>query len=113
MNMIDETPRRTVTKGDIAERGIEAFAPGEFKSGMMHRPSLGNISYVDLPHVIELAKLMSTGGEGVPEHCRANPGLCLRICFQAVEWEMTPYAVADGLEVPVSIKIAVGTRPGP
>jgi SAM-dependent methyltransferase len=24
----------------------------------------------------------------------------------------TPYAVADGLEVPVSIKIAVGTRPG-
>jgi hypothetical protein len=90
-----EEPRRPVTKGDIIEKGLDAFPADQFKSPIAHEPAMGAVSAVFLPYVIEVAKLMSTGGEGVPEHCRANPGMCLRICFQAVQWQFEPFGVAD------------------
>jgi hypothetical protein len=44
---------------------------------------------------MEFAKLMAVSDKAVPTHLRANAGACLRIVFQAIEWQMSPWAVAD------------------
>lgn len=44
---------------------------------------------------MEFAKLMSLAREGVRKHCRENPGLCLSICIQAMEWQVNPLALAN------------------
>jgi hypothetical protein len=44
---------------------------------------------------MEFSKLMAIGGVSVPAHCRGNVGVCLAICIQAIEWRMSPYAVAN------------------
>lgn len=45
--------------------------------------------------MMEVAKLMSVGKQAIPPHLRDNPGACLAVCIQAVEWEMSPFAVAN------------------
>jgi len=95
MSMTEE-PRRPVTKGDIIEKGLDAFDDEQFEgSSVQHQPVAGAVALVNIPDVINVAKLMSAGGDGVPEHCRANPGLCLRIAWQAVLGQFDPFAVAE------------------
>jgi hypothetical protein len=55
----------------------------------------GGIIITNAEQAIEMAKLMSRGGVAVRKHLRDNPGACLGIVFQAVEWRMSPYAVAN------------------
>lgn len=57
--------------------------------------STGGMTFQNMGEVLEFAKLMSVSQHAVPPHCRNNPGLCLGISIQAVEWRMSPFAVAS------------------
>lgn len=45
--------------------------------------------------MVRLAEIMSTGKATVPQEYRNNPGDCLAVVMQAVQWKMNPYAVAQ------------------
>lgn len=85
---------QAITKRDIAERGIDALDLDR-QAGIIVSGTAGGVSFATVTEVIEVAKLMSAADKAVPVHLRANPGACLRIVFQAVEWRMSPWAVAD------------------
>jgi hypothetical protein len=55
----------------------------------------GSVSCKDMGDVMEFAKLMSVSGQAIPPHLRGNPGFCLAICIQAMEWRFSPFAVAN------------------
>jgi hypothetical protein len=86
---------KTLTKRDLIEQGVDALDPEKLAIATVeHQPAHG-VSQVNLPQVVEVAKFMSASGQGVPPHCRGNVGICLRLTFQAVEWQMSPFSVAD------------------
>lgn len=92
--IINNNEQRRVTKRDLVERGIEPLGTPSPGVTVQHHPS-GGVSQVNLPQVVEVAKFMAGAQEGVPQHCRGNVGICLRVTFQAVEWRMSPFSVAD------------------
>lgn len=55
----------------------------------------GGMTFANMGEVLEFAKLMSVSQHAVPPHCRNQPGLCLGLAIQAIEWRMSPYAVAS------------------
>jgi hypothetical protein len=55
----------------------------------------GGLIFKSATEVMEFAKLMAISNTGVREHLRGNPGACLAICVQALEWGMSSYAVAS------------------
>lgn len=83
-----------VTKRDLADKGIEALNPSKHGAILASRRD-GGVTFANVSDVIEVAKLMSVAGNAVGPHLRNNPGACLRIVFQAVEWGMSPWEVAD------------------
>jgi len=83
-----------LTKRALIERGLDALPPADTNVTVAHHAG-GGVSQVNLPQVIEIAKHMAASGEAVPPHCRGNVGICLRVTFQAVEWQMSPFQVAD------------------
>lgn len=42
-----------------------------------------------------LAKTMASGKCTVPKHLQNNPGDCLAVIMQAIQWQMNPFAVAQ------------------
>lgn len=86
----------TVTRRDLAEKGLEALAGNATQhQAIAVSRSAGGVSFASVSEVMEVAKLMAVADKAVPAHLRANPGACLRIVFQAVEWQMSPWSVAD------------------
>lgn len=57
--------------------------------------SVGGIMFQNMSEVLEFAKLMSVADVAVPKHLRGNPGACLSIVTQALEWRMSPFSVAN------------------
>lgn len=57
--------------------------------------SAGGLAFESLAEVLEVAKLMALADVAVPKHLRANPGACLAVTIQAVEWKFSPFAVAN------------------
>lgn len=57
--------------------------------------AVGGVMFKDMMQVMEFAKMMSVAAKAVPKHLRANPGACLAICVQALEWHMSPFSVAN------------------
>lgn len=55
----------------------------------------GGLSFANVSQVMEFAKMMSVAQIAIPKHLRGNPGACLGVCIQAVEWRMSPFAVAN------------------
>ena len=55
----------------------------------------GGVSFASALEVMEFAKLMAVAEQAVPKHLRRNPGACLAVVFQAVEWRMSPFQVAN------------------
>jgi RecT family len=93
--MTDTLTEQRLTKRDLVEGGIDALDLSKAGSMPVHHEPTGGVSRVDIAQVIELGKIMAASQDAVPEHCRGNVGVCVRICFQAVEWAMSPFAVAD------------------
>ncbi len=42
-----------------------------------------------------LAEIMAKGRSTIPDHFKGNPGDCMAIVMQAVQWRMNPFAVAQ------------------
>ena len=55
----------------------------------------GGVSFASALEVMDFAKLMAVSMQAVPPAFRNNPGLCLAVVFQAVEWRMSPFQVAN------------------
>ena len=73
-------------EGRIDRVLTESMAVDATSGGMIFRSAV---------EVMEFSKLMAIGGVAVPAHCRGNVGVCLAVCIQAIEWRMSPYAVAN------------------
>lgn len=56
---------------------------------------IGGIMFQNMAEVMEFSKLMSLSDAAVPKHLRQNPGACLAVVTQALEWRMSPFAVAN------------------
>lgn len=57
--------------------------------------SAGGVAFANMSQVMEFAKMIAISGVAVPKHLRGNPGACLGVTIQAIEWRMSPYAVAN------------------
>jgi hypothetical protein len=57
--------------------------------------SAGGVAFANMAQVMEFAKMIAISGVAVPKHLRGNPGACLGVTIQAIEWRMSPYAVAN------------------
>lgn len=55
----------------------------------------GNLSFQDMGQVMEFAKLMAISDVAVPKHLRNNPGACLAVTIQALDWQLHPFQVAN------------------
>lgn len=49
----------------------------------------------NMEQALEFAKMMAVGGVAVPKHLRGQPGACMAVIIQALEWRKSPYAVAN------------------
>lgn len=56
---------------------------------------IGGIRFQSMMELFEMAKLMAVAEKAVPKHLRGNPGACLAVCIQALEWRMSPFSVAN------------------
>ena len=48
----------------------------------------------NMHEVVEFAKIMCKADIALPQHLRGNVGACLAVAMQAMDWEMSPFAVA-------------------
>ena len=56
---------------------------------------VGGVAFQSMSELLEFAKLLSVSGTAIPKHLRGNPGGCLAVTIQALEWRMSPIAVAN------------------
>lgn len=83
-----------ITRNDLVTQGMDVL--DKDRAGRLPVSSVaGGVSFATALEVMEFSKLMSISGTAVPKHLRANPGACLAVTFQAVEWRMSPFAVAN------------------
>jgi hypothetical protein len=48
-----------------------------------------------LGDVVRFSEAMARGGIALPKHLRDEPGACMAVTMQAMQWEMNPFAVAQ------------------
>lgn len=49
----------------------------------------------NLGEIVRFAEVMSKADVALPQHLRGNPGACMAVAMQALEWQMSPFAVAS------------------
>jgi hypothetical protein len=76
---------------DRIEQKLDRAAAG----AMVVSDKVGGIMFQNMSEVLEFSKLMSLSDAAVPKHLRGNPGACLAIVTQALEWRMSPFSVAN------------------
>lgn len=57
--------------------------------------TVGGVAFSNMSELLEFSKLMAIAGTAVPKHLRGNPGACLAVCVQALEWRFSPFSVAN------------------
>lgn len=81
-------------EADTPSRG-ELIMPDKLGGAIEVGTGFGGLNIQSMGEVIDMAKLMATSGKAVPEHLRGNPGMCWAICLSAIEWKMSPIAIAN------------------
>lgn len=79
---------------DQEQRLADRVSP-ETTKGLAISTSAGGLAFANANEAMEFAKLMALSRIAVPKHLRNDPGACLGVVIQAVEWRMSPYAVAN------------------
>ena len=77
------------------EERIEGKIDKGIAGSLAINDSAGGLAFANVEQVMEFAKMMSVAQIAIPKHLRGNPGACLGVCIQAVEWRMSPFAVAN------------------
>ena len=54
-----------------------------------------SIAPQNLGEVVRFAEVMSKADIALPKHLRGNAGACMAVAMQALEWQMSPFAVAS------------------
>jgi hypothetical protein len=54
----------------------------------------GGLAFQNADQAMNFARMMAVSSIAVPKHLRGNPGACLAIVIQAIEWKLSPYSVA-------------------
>lgn len=49
----------------------------------------------NLAEIMRFAEVMAQADIALPQHLRKNPGACMAVAMQALEWQMSPFAVAS------------------
>lgn len=49
----------------------------------------------NLGEVVKFAEVMARADIALPKHLRGNAGACMAVALQALEWQMSPFAVAS------------------
>lgn len=78
------------SRNELIETSLDKGVAGKLA---INRES-GGMVFHDMSEAMEFAKLMSLSKQAVPPHCREQPGVCLGLLIQAIEWRMSPFAVA-------------------
>lgn len=80
-----------LSKVDRIEEKIDRSTAGGIQVTSLN----GGAVFNSMNEVMEFAKLMSVSDLAIPKHLRGNPGACMAVCLQAVEWRMSPFSVAN------------------
>lgn len=83
-----------VTKRELAEGGLDVLDRQRVDQVAISATA-GGVSFASALEVMEFAKLMALSQQAVPLAFRNNPGMCLAVAFQAIEWRMSPFQVAN------------------
>lgn len=54
-----------------------------------------SIAPQNLGEVVRFAEVMCKADIAIPKHLRGNAGACMAVAMQALEWQMSPFAVAS------------------
>lgn len=57
--------------------------------------AVGGLAFKDMSQVLEFSKLMAVSRQAVPKHLRDQPGMCMAVTLQALNWRMDPFQVAN------------------
>jgi len=63
--------------------------------GMTNTRAGAKIAPQTLAEVVKFAEVMCRADIALPKHLRGNAGACMAVAMQALEWEMSPFAVAS------------------
>jgi RecT family len=85
---------QAVTKRELTAVGMDALDRDRVDQVRVSSIS-GGVSFASALEVMEFAKLMAVSKQAVPKDFRENPGMCLAVAFQAIEWRMSPFQVAN------------------
>jgi len=77
------------------ERKLAENVDPKITSELAISTKAGGLEFVNMSELMQFSKLMALSSIAIPKHLRGNPGACLGICIQAIEWQMSPYAVAN------------------
>lgn len=58
-------------------------------------PNGSSIAPQSLGDVVRFAEVMCRADIALPKHLRGNAGACMAVALQALEWQMSPFAVAS------------------
>ena len=79
----------TQGKSELIEQRIDKQVAGQMA---VHE---GGLTVANMGQAMEFAKMMAVANIALPSHLRNNVGACLAVCIQAIEWRMSPFAVAN------------------
>ncbi len=86
-----EPQTKPAATAELIESKVDKAAAGALRISSAD----GGAAFGSMSEVMEFSKLMAFGGVALPAFLRNNVGACLAICIQAIEWRMSPYAVAN------------------
>ncbi len=70
-------------------------APDMASSSALRSPTAMVLDTATIDSVMRVAEIMATGKSTIPQHLRNNPGDCMAVVMQAMQWQMNPFAVAQ------------------
>lgn len=83
-----------LTLTETEQRIAERIRPEDTRALAVSDAS-GGLAFANATQLMDFAKMMAVASGGIRKHLRGNPGVCLAVCMQAVEWGMSPFAVAN------------------
>jgi hypothetical protein len=85
----------SMTAAPTVEQRIESRIDRATTQELAVSSAAGGLAFRDMAQVMEFAKILAISDVAVPKHLRGRPGACLAVAMQAIEWRMSPYAVAN------------------
>lgn len=79
---------------DTQEDGLRPVDSVKKLSGDLAISRVGAVLPTNMGQVTELAQYMAKAGAMLPEHLRGNPGMCMGVIMDAIQWRMNPYRLA-------------------